>query len=211
MANITFEDLPTRTDVGVNDKFIIYRKTETISPESGVNWSTIKSNLLRGLIVKNNFYQKSASFNIKTDRQILDIKNEDGGLISHISLSNKLFCLAQIKCQKQASSSSNVTDQLKNTLCNYELKWIGKGQVAVSLAKGYLPINYYAGATDVIGGSYDVGLPIGRESILIPPFAARSTIGYFELSVWFTSIISTAGVKALVDVNIWTIESDPNN
>jgi hypothetical protein len=211
MANVTFNDLPTRTSVLDTDKFIIYRSGEKTFPESGLNWSTIKNNVLNGLIVRNNFYQKSSSLNISTNKQIIEIKAAQNALITHKSISNTLFCFAQIKCQKQAPTSAAVTNLLKNTLCNYQLKWIGKNQTPTTLVAGYLPINYYAGATDVTSGIFDISLPQGRECIMIPPFNPKAASGYFEVTINFTNNISTAGVKALVEANIWAIESDPNN
>lgn len=120
MANVTFNDLPTRPSFGSKDFVIINSSDRTTLPEGKVSFSTLKTALTQGIIDTYYFFENEKNVTVKTnstgDNTI--IVNNSGNVIRFDRAYNKVFGSFQIECIRTGNVS------LSNVLCQYDLRWI---------------------------------------------------------------------------------------
>jgi hypothetical protein len=188
MANITFNDLPTRTGINPNnDFFIINSSNRSVLPEGKVRFSTVEAALRRGLITTYYNFQGENNVTIKTSSTTTNTItiNDEGRAVIFRDSFDKVFGSFQIECLR----TGNVT--LANVLCQYTLTWIpvsttgGAPRLPQKLIEdAYLPINNSTAQTTASN----------FQNLQTNSFLPLGT-GNFRLTVKFTQNSPTAKAK----------------
>jgi hypothetical protein len=192
MANITFNDLPTRASLGSNDFFIINSSNRAVLPEGKINYNTLKKEIREDLLTTNYNFNGQNNVIVKTSstaNNTITI-NDRGKLIIFDNPNNKVFGFFQLECLRTG------TVTLPNVLCQYSLLWIPVDtrpgvprlpQILVNNA--FIAIN---NSTTTITNSF-------FQNIQIDNFTPQGN-GNFRLTVRFTQDIPAA--KAMVDYKL---------
>lgn len=198
MANVTFNDLPTRATLGSNDFFVINSSNRSVLPEGKVSFNTLKKEIRQDLLTTNYNFDDQKNVIVKTSSTTSNTItiNDEGKLVVFDNPNNKVFGFFQLECLR----SGTVT--LPDVLCQYSLIWIpvntqpGIPRTPQTLINNaYIPIN---NSTTTITNSF-------FQNLQIDAFTPLGN-GNFRLTVRFTQDVPSA--KAVVHYKLALFQQD---
>lgn len=197
MANVTFNDLPTRAAVGNNDFFIINSSDRNVLPEGRVGFNVVKNAIQSDTVTSNYFRKTTNNVQVKTAAtgdNLITI-NDAGRLFTFPKKNTNAYGIFQLSCRRTGPVA------LTNVLAFFNLRW-------------YNRTTQRTNAIGLLGSLDPLSLPINNGSgspssatihNTFLSFPVGDGIGYMQLEVSFSNNLPNA--RAVVETSSWLFQT----